>query len=395
MATLQDRARELEAKRAELNEINTKSKRADGTYDFDDATLAEVRGRTEELNKLTDSYLAAKAVEESARKAAEGENYGRPQFGNGYTGNTGTLGEMVVKSSAFTGYVGGQGPISTLDVDVKTVMSTSAGWDPEDLRRGKVLLSAQQQPRVMDLVPKTTTKMSTVKYMEETTHTNTASGVAEAGAYPEGALAFTEKSSEVRKIAVFLPVTDEMLEDTERVRDLIDNRLRFMIQRRLEQFILTGTGTAPELKGVANLSAILTQAKGTDPVMDAVYKAVTLIATSGFCEASAIVMHPNDWQDIRLTRTADGVYIMGNPDREVAPRLFGLPVITTTLQTENTAIVGDWQNHSELALRRGINVQISDSHDTYFTAGKKAIRADLRAALIFDRETGFCKVTGI
>ncbi len=417
MATVTERAAELERKRGELNGLFEKHRvaGADGkaAYDFDDALLTEVRGRTEELDRLTDGWIKARDVEEAARKNAEElerlNRAQRPPFatggggiGGGFDGMGGheragrkTLGQLVVESKAFREYRGGAGPVSSVEIDVKTLMSTSAGYDPEDTRTGKVLLSALQQPRVVDLVPKTTTKQSTVLYMEETTHTNNAAEAAEAATYGESALAYTERSSEVRKIAVSLPVTDEMMEDTERLQNLIDQRLQFMLQKRLDSQILVGSGTAPNLRGVNNLSGINTQAKGTDPVFDAVYKGIVLIQTTAFEDPDGIVMHPSDWQDIRLTRTADGIYILGSPGDDVAPRLFGLPVIPTTHQTQNTAVVGCWRMHSELAMRRGIEVQISDSHSTYFVEGKKMLRADLRCALIFDRATAFCTVTGI
>src|SRR5437660_1032156 len=82
------------------------------------------------------------------------------------------------------------------------------------------------------------------------------------------ALAVTEQSSTVRKIAVYLPVTDEQFEDEPHARDYVDNRLEFMLRQRLDQQLLTGSGTAPNLRGILNVAGILTQAKGTDPAPD-------------------------------------------------------------------------------------------------------------------------------
>lgn len=369
--------------------------------------LADVRGRTQELDRLTKAWEDARETEQAAKRNDEERERlakaQRPLFaggaggrGPGAGGEPKSLGRLIMESRAVTEYRGGgMGPVAAVDVDVKTLLQTTAGWDPEDTRTGKVLMSAQQQPRVIDLLPKTSTNQSTVLWMEETTFTNNAAEAAEAGTYGESALQWTERSSEVRKIAVSLPVTDEQLEDVPRMQDLIDNRLRFMLMKRLDSQVLVGNGTAPNLRGVNNLVGINTQAKGTDPVFDAIYKAIVLIQTTAFDDPDGIVMHPSDWQDVRLQRTADGVYILGNPTDVGPQRLFGLPVVVTTHQTQNTAVVGCWQMHSELCLRRGIEVQISNSHSTYFVEGKQMLRADLRAALIYDRATAFCTVTGI
>ncbi|MGL5908603.1 MAG: phage major capsid protein, partial [Phycicoccus sp.] len=76
-------------------------------------------------------------------------------------------------------------------------------------------------------------------------------------------------------------------------------------------------------------------------------------------------------------------------------RIWGLQVVRAQALTENTGLVGDFANFAELAVRRGIDVQISNSHSTYFTEGKQAIRCDMRAALVVYRPTAFCTVTGV
>jgi len=406
--TANERGMELERKRGELAALFEKHRRGDGEYDLPAAARAEVRARDDELARLQEDWEQARAAEAVAAENEEQRRWlgqvRRPAFAGSHPGNLkpGTwnlepgIGRLILESAAVRGYRRGvQGPKAQLDVDLKTLMSTSAGWDPEDTRTGKVLLSAQERVRLLDMIPTARTSQSTVVYMEETTHTNNAAEISEAAAYPESALRYEPKSGEVRKIGVSLPLTDELLEDTPRLTDLLDNRLRFMLRKRLEQQVLTGNGTAPNLRGANNLVGINTYARAAEPEFDAVFKGMTLIRNTAFEEPDAVVLHPTDWQEMRLKRDSTGNYLLGDPDRDVQPRLFGLPVIATTHQTENTALIGCWQAHSELALRRGIEVQISNSYGTYFTEGKQMLRADLRVALLFDRPAAFCKVTGL
>lgn len=303
-----------------------------------------------------------------------------------------SFGDLFIESKAGHELKGQE--VEIKDFEVKTLFESAAGWAPETMRGPRLVDYASRPLRVIDLVPQSTTNQTAIVYMEETTFTNNAAEVAEGGTKPEGALALTERSDTVRKIAVWLPVVDEQLEDVPRLRSYLDNRLGFMVRQRLDSQILVGDGTAPNISGITDRSGLQTQAKGADPTPDAVYKAMTKIRVNAFAEPNAAVFHPNDWQDIRLLRTADGIYIWGNPSDAGPERIWGLQVVQTTAETENTALVGDF-TLTELAVKKGVTVEVSNSHSTYFVENKQAIRAEMRAALAVYRPSAFCTVTGI
>lgn len=365
----------------------------------DSAAIVEhIRALDAELNDLGTKAEALRAVEAAAERAARIP--AQREDGDGAKGNddareTKSLGRQFTASAAYKGKSGNIGPEAHLDIEVKTLMTTSAGWAPETNRTGRVVPYATRPVQIIDLLPQTTTGQAAVVYMEETTFTNAAAETAEAGSFPESALALTEQSSPVRKISTFLPVTDEQLEDEAQAQGYIENRLPFMLRQRLDGQVLVGNGTAPNLRGFLNVVGVQTQAKGADPVPDAVYKAMVNVRVTGRAFPGAVVFHPLDWQDVRLLRTVDGIYVWGSPSEAGPDRIWGLPVAQSDAITQNTALVGDFEGFSELSTRRGIDVQISNSHGTYFVEGKQAIRADVRVALVVYRPTAFCTVTGI
>ena len=361
--------------------------------------VAHVRALNDEMTDLSKEVADLQSVQKAAERSRVA---GLREVGDGATPSpegrqSKSFGQLFTESASYKGRTNGTGPETKLDIELKTLFSTSAGFAPETTRNGRIVDDAQRPVQIMtaDLIPQTTTNQSSVTFMEETTFTNNAAEAAEGGTYGEAALALTEQSSVVRKIAVFLPVTDEQLEDEPQARGYIDNRLPFMIRQRLDSQLLVGDGTPPNLDGILNVAGIQTQAKGADPTPDAVYKAMTKVRVTGQAMPDAVVFHPNDWQDIRLLRTADGLYIWGNPSDAGVERIWGLRVVQAQALTENTALVGDFANFSELAVRRGIDVQVSNSHSTYFIEGKQALRADIRVALVVYRPAAFCTVTGV
>ena len=109
---------------------------------------------------------------------------------------------------------------------------------------------------------------------------------------------------------------------------------------------------------------------------------------------NAHIIHPLDWQDVKLLRTADGIYIWGNPSSSGPDTLWGLAVAQSDAQTQNTGLTVD-TSFTELSTKRGIDVQISNSHSTFFIEGKQAVRADVRVALVVYRPAAICTITGV
>ena len=409
-ATLKELQDKLNAKRAELAEIFEKSATTvDGQhrYNLDATQLEDVKSRNAEIDDLGKQVEDAKALDSIYQANAKALRESKTPATNlpfaqdpkgGRQPEQKTLGQLFVESEAYKkAECKKHIDFSAPDFDflqAKTLMETGAGFAPQAIRTGRVVEYAHRRPLVADLIPQTPTDQASVVYMEETTFTNNAAARSEGGQAGESALAYTERSKAVREIAHFLPVTEIQLEDVDGVQSIIDNRLLTMLDLAEETQLLTGDDNAPNLGGFLTV-VTQAQAKGADPVPDAIYKAMTKVRVTGFAEPSAYITHPNDWQDVRLLRTTDGVYIWGNPSEAGPARIWGLPVVETTAMTENTGFLGDFQMYSEIRRRRGANIKVSDSHSDFFIKGKLAIRADKRLALVVYRLTAFCKVTGI
>ena len=368
------------------------------------AVAEKVRGMNDELTEIAKDIETLEAGDAAHQSHLERIKANRtvPHPGTSEGGKSAqpeqikSFGQQVIEHDTFKEWLAGNksSPIELPDYGLKTLFETSAGWAPESTRTGLLIEGRTRPIQVTDLIPAGQTGMAAIVYMEETTRTHIAAERAEGAAYAEDTLALTEQSSTVRSIGTSIPVTDEQLEDVAMVEAYLNQRLRFSCRQRLDGQLLTGDGNAPNLRGILNTGSIQTQAKGSDPTPDAIYKAMTLVRVTGRAMPNAVIFHPNDWQAIRLLRTADGVYIWGSPSDSGPERIWGLPIVQTDAETENTALVGDYANFCMLFERRGVEVKIGlDASD--FTTGKQHMRASLRAAFVVFRPTAFCTVTGI
>lgn len=318
-----------------------------------------------------------------------------------------TLGELFVESQAFKGWRPGmsEGPVFTIDLaetygkqvasrGVKALFDSATGWAPQAIRLPEPVTPGFEVRSIASLMPEGRTSQNAIPYMEETTTTNAAAERAETAAAAESEIALTEKTSPVREIATSLPVTDVSLEDVPMVESYVDTRLRTFVILRENLQLLVGNGGGVNLRGILNVATIQHQAKGADPTPDAVYKAMTKVRVGSFFEPTAAVFHPNDWQDVRLLRTADGIYIWGSPAEAGPERIWGLDVVQTTQISENTGLVGSFRAGAQIFRRADLSLQIGWVNDQ-FVKRQRTILVHERLALVVFRPAAFCDVTGI
>jgi len=264
----------------------------------------------------------------------------------------------------------------------------------------------QREITVMDLIPRITTSSDTVEYVQETTFTNAAAFVAEAtgttgttGTKPESALAYAVSTATVRTLAHWIPVTNRMLDDAPAIRGIINGRLLLGLDLTLESQVLTGAGSGEDLTGILATGGINIQGLGTDNVLDAIFKGRTQVRVNGKGRPNAVILHPNDWQAIRLTRenaasATLGGYLMGPPSALGAVTVWGIPVTESEAITENTGLVGDFQQGCTLFDREQSAVRVG-TIDDQFVRNMQTILAELRAAFVVWRPAMFTRVTGI
>lgn len=370
-----------------------------GATDQQDA-LAKIKAKNVELDELGGKLRQAELSEiRSAISEREDERNTPIRGAATHPGDPNefkTFGQLFVESKEFKTARQTRTDIPLmLDIGIKTLFQTTAGFAPESIRSGLLVEGATRPVQVLDLIPTFPISQASFVYMEETTRTHAAAEKGEGVAYAESTFVWTERTSPVQKVTDSIPVTDEQIEDEMQVRSLLDQRLRFGLQQRLDRQVLVGDGVAPNLRGINNVVGIQTQAKGADATIVAFMKALTLVRFTGRAQPSGAIFHPNDWQDVLLSQNSNGDFLFGNPFQGPGPQsLFGIPVAVSDAQTENTALVGDLQNFSRLDDRRGVMVQ-TGFVGTDFTEGKVRLRADLRAAFTVTRPAAFCQITGI
>jgi len=262
-----------------------------------------------------------------------------------------------------------------------------------------------QRPRTfLDLIHRVRTSGDTIDWVKEITFTNNAAAVAEAtattgtsGTKPESAINYERVTMPVETVAHWIPITTRALSDAPQMQDIINGRLMTGLDLTLENLIISGDGTSPNISGLTD-QGIQTQVWDTD-ALKSVLKAQTKVEVTGLVMATDVVMHPTEWETVRLLRenaaTATlGSYLMGPPSQVGATTIFGLPVTKSLGIPDGTIIVGAFTAQTHALFDREQAFIRTGYIDDQFVRNMLTILAELRAAFAVFMPNAFCSITG-
>jgi len=282
----------------------------------------------------------------------------------------------------------------SVELKVSSVESPMSA-EPQFIR--PVFPIQREHHRVLDLIPIEPTTSPTVWYYRGTTGATAAAPVAEGATKPQSSPVWTRFSLDAHKIAHWAEVTDETIADFDQFLNVIsDEMLAGLINTENDQ-LLNGTGVSPAQQGILTATGIQTRAKGTETSLETLFLAGQDLRTgTSFVEPDGIVMHPNTYGIVRLTKDTQGRYLAGDPMTGGPTSLWGIPVVTTTQIAAGSALVANFAAGTRVWLREGPRLEVNPLAETSWKANKTLVRCEERMAGVgVVRPTAVVKVTGL
>lgn len=308
-----------------------------------------------------------------------------------------TLGELVVENKDLKAFLaGGMGAKGRVVVDVKnaiTSLGSGQGAAGEIIRPDRLttwIAPPNRTLRIRDLLPAGRTVSNAIEFVQETGFTNSAAMVAEQALKPESSLEFTVLTAPIRTLAHWMQASNQVLEDIPQLQSYIDTRLRYGLALVEEEQLLAGDGTGQNILGLIPQATPFdhSRRKAGDTRIDIVRRAMTQLRLSEY-QADAIVMHPQDWEDIELLKDTTKAYIWANPRGLLSPTLWGLPVLDSTSVAPGEFLVGAFKIAAQIWDRDDATVAISTEDRDNFIRNMVTIRAEQRTGLTVYRPESF------
>ncbi|WP_313135572.1 phage major capsid protein [Stutzerimonas nitrititolerans] len=200
----------------------------------------------------------------------------------------------------------------------------------------------RQELRIRDLLTTIPVSGQSYSYFKELLHTRGAAPVAEGALKPTSNVTFETVTDRVKKIAVWMPVTDEALDDVPQLLGYIQELLRYDLKLEEEAQILKGDGTGENLNGLMTQATTYDAAltKAGDTAIDIMRRAIYQVRKQSKLSSDGLVMTELDWMNIELQKDGENRYLFANLQGLVTPVLWGRPVITSDSVDEGDEDVG-------------------------------------------------------
>jgi HK97 family phage major capsid protein len=343
------------------------------------AELIKVMSEVAELQAKGNDVTELKAnIEEVAAKLLDLETKGVP---NGTPENLGTLlAEKANELKAMKEKSGASVQITLKAAGTMALSTNTTGQIPQAERESGITRIVRRNPFILELVNVGTIMSNVWEWVEQKNADGGAAMTAEGAAKSQADFDLVVASANVKKVTAYIKVTKEMLDDVELMRSEIDQELTELINLKIDDQLLNGTGLTVNLTGITTnatawAAGAFALAIPTPTKWDVLRTAINQVRVNLF-EPNYIVMHPTDVTGMELSKDSTGQYVMPPFAALDGTIVSGIRVVANTGVTIDKFLVGDFSK-SGVRFKEGVTINVGYENDD-FTKNLVTILAEAR-----------------
>ena len=207
-----------------------------------------------DLKEFTEK-AGRKLAEQDARFLGLEQKFTAPQGFAAYNDENETPGAALINSDGFKAFL--RGAPSSGFIEFKTALINALGQNQPLVpsQRTGLVRPAQRNLRLRDVLPSSPTSSNSIELVKETAYTNNAGPQYSGGAYenvvkPESAFTFSLTPVPVSTLAHWIPVSNQLLDDSVALQGYINSRLMYGLKVKEEDELLNGSGIQGHLSGL-------------------------------------------------------------------------------------------------------------------------------------------------
>jgi HK97 family phage major capsid protein len=343
------------------------------------AELIEVLSQVKELEIKGEEVSTMKTnVEEIALRVLELETKGVPS--NTPETLSTLLAEKADELKAMKEKSGASVQIQLKAVGTMALTTNTTGQIPQAEREAGITRIVRRNPFILELVNVGTIMSNVWEWVEQKNVEGGAAMTAEGAAKSQTDFDLVVASANVKKVTAYIKITKEMLDDVPLMRSEIDQELTELINLKIDEQLLSGSGSGVNLTGIVTnatpwAAGAFALSIPTPTKWDVLRTAINQVRVNLF-EPNYIVVHPTDVTGMELSKDTTGQYIMPPFIATDGTTISGIRVVTNTGVTLDKFLVGDFSK-AGVRFKEGLTINVGYENDD-FTKNLVTVLAEAR-----------------
>jgi HK97 family phage major capsid protein len=271
---------------------------------------------------------------------------------------------------------------------------TGSYFVPPDVRPG-IVLRPYEEVHMRNLIPTGTTNSNVIRHVRDNGGEGGPAMVAEAGTKPQLDRDLSVEDANVRKVATYLRIPEEMMDDIPYIVSFLTNMGTEEVMKVEDFQILYGDGTGQNLSGLfTNATAFAAGAAviGASSNRFDVLRAARLQIKKLWRKPSFALVSPFDYFVMTSAKDTTNNYILQGGGNGLIPSLDGVPIIENTAVVDNDFLMMD-RLAAEIDFRKTLQVKFFEQDQDNAIKNMVTVVIEERLALPIYYVNGLIKGT--
>ena len=231
---------------------------------------------------------------------------------------------------------------------------------------------------------------NTFLYMPLTV-TGNAGFIAEGSAKPESTFSVTAKTGQVKTIATWTKVSEQLFADKSQLINILDNNLTHAVDVTVQNQLISGDGTGENLSGISksgNFTDYVTSSGTATNTID-LLRNVAFKMRGANIDNLTILINWTDWSALLGLKSTSNEYLINGILDPVKQTIYGIPVVLSSAIAAGKFAMGNFKMGGIVFDKTAMGLEIDRTGDD-FTKNLITIRAERRLGFAVVQPKAIC-----
>lgn len=231
---------------------------------------------------------------------------------------------------------------------------------------------------------------NTFLYMPLTV-TGNAGFIAEGSAKPESTFSVTAKTGQVKTIATWTKVSEQLFADKSQLINILDNNLTHAVDVAVQNQLISGDGLGENLGGISKAGNYTDYVTGSGDATNTVdrLRNVAFKMRGSNIDNLTILINWTDWSALLGLKSTTNEYLINGILDPVKQTIYGIPVVLSSAMTAGKFAMGNFKMGGIVFDKTAMALEIDRTGDD-FTKNLITIRAERRLGFAVVQPKAIC-----